>query len=174
MEVLKELGIEPGVMVVNIAGFLLLLWLLSKFAFGPIRDVISEREREIDGDIAEAEHQREAALRDRKSVEAELAAVGERGREMMAEAKQRAETAREQMVARAREQSERIVVEGRRSVDQSAEDARAQLRRETARVAIDISARALRESMDEERQAALLDAFITDVERKALEEAEDA
>jgi F-type H+-transporting ATPase subunit b len=174
MEILEQLGIEPGMIVVNIAGFLLLVWVLRKFAFGPLTEIVAEREDEIDGDLAEAESQREAATRDAAAMDAELAQVAERSRELMAEARERADATRDEMVARAREQADRIVSEGKRSVDVSAEDARAALREETVQIAMDISERALRSSLDEERQVALVDAFIADVQRRATEEGEGA
>lgn len=173
MEILHQLGIEPGVIAVNIVGFLLLMWLLSKFAFGPVRELMGERERQIDSDLADAEHQREAARRDRRAIEEELAQVGQRSRQMLAEARTQADQLREEMLDRAREQSDRIVAEGRRTVELSADEARSQLRRETADVAIAISARVIRDSLDEERQAALVDAFIADIERRAALRATD-
>jgi len=167
MEVLHQLGIEPGVIAVNIVGFLLLMWLLSKFAFAPVRELMRQREHQIESDLADAAHQREAALRDRRQVEEELAQVGQRSRQMLAEARAQAERLREEMLSHAREQSERIVAEGKRAVAQSAEEARAELRRETVQVAAELSARLIRDSLDEERQAALVDAFIADLQRRA-------
>ncbi len=174
MGILEQLGIESGMIVVNIAGFLLLVWLLRKFAFGPIGEIVAERESQIDGDLAEAETQREAATRDAAEMDAELAKVAERSRELMGEARDRADSTRDEMVTRAREQADRIVVEGKRTVDVSADDARGKLREETVQIAMDISERALRSSLDEERQAALVDAFIADVQRRAVEEGEGA
>jgi len=173
MEVLHELGIEPGVLVVNIVGFLLLMWLLSKYAFGPVREMMGRREHQIEGDLAEAEHQREAALRDRRTVEQELAEISERSREVLNEAQLRAESVRREMLDKARRESDRIVADGKRLVEQSAEQARGRLRRETAEVAAQISARVIRESLDEERQAALVDAFIAEIEQRASGEAEE-
>jgi len=174
MEILEQLGIESGMIVVNIAGFLLLVLLLRKFAFGPLGEIVAERERQIHGDLTQATEHREAATRDAAAIDAELAKVAERSRELMAEARDRADVTRDEMVTRAREQADRIVVEGKRTVDISADDARGKLREETVQIAMDISERALRCSLDEERQTALVDAFIADVQRRAVEEGEGA
>jgi F0F1-type ATP synthase membrane subunit b/b' len=56
----------------------------------------------------------------------------------------------------------------------STERARDELRRETAEIAVSVSERALREAIDEERQAALVDAFIADIERIAGEQSGSA
>ncbi|MFP4248995.1 MAG: F0F1 ATP synthase subunit B [Armatimonadota bacterium] len=170
MEVFEQLGIEWRVMVVNLAGFLLLLALLKRFAFGPIGDVLSEREREIDANIDEAERAKEMALADKRAMEAELAKVDDQAAAIVADAEEEAEERRSELIERAREQSQQIVSEGERNVKIATERAREELRRETAEIAVSVSERALREAIDEERQAALVDAFIADIERIAREQ----
>jgi F-type H+-transporting ATPase subunit b len=174
MEVFEQLGIEWRVMVVNLAGFLLLLALLKRFAFGPIGDVLSEREREIDANIDEAERAKEMALADKRAIEAELAKVDDQAAAIVADAEEEAEKRRQELIERAREQSQQIISEGERNVKISTERARDELRRETAEIAVSVSERALREAIDEERQAALVDAFIADIERIAGEQSGSA
>jgi F-type H+-transporting ATPase subunit b len=169
MEVLHELGIEWRVMVVNLAGFLVLLALLKKFAFGPIGNILAEREREVAADIEEAERAKEMALADKRSVEDELAKLDDRAAAIIADAEQSAEERRQELIQRAEEQSQQIVAEGERSVEVATARAREQLRRETAEIAVEVSERALREALNEQRQAALVDAFIEDIERVAAQ-----
>jgi len=167
MEVLEQLGIEWRVMVVNLAGFLVLLALLKKFAFGPIGNILAEREREVAADIEEAERAKEAALEDKRGMEEELAKVDERAAAIVADAEKSAEERREEILQRAEEQGQQIVAEGERSVELAMARAREQLRGETAEIAVQVSERALREALDDKRQAALVDAFIEDIERAA-------
>ncbi|MBD3292556.1 MAG: F0F1 ATP synthase subunit B [Armatimonadia bacterium] len=169
MEVLHELGIEWRVMVVNLAGFLVLLALLKRFAFGPIGNILAEREREVAADIEEAERAKEMALAGKRSMEEELAKLDDRAAAIIADAEKSAEQRRRELIERAEEQSQQIVAEGERSVEIATARAREQLRQETAEIAVDVSERALREALNEQRQAALVDAFIEDIERVAAE-----
>jgi F-type H+-transporting ATPase subunit b len=170
MEVLHELGIEWRVMVINFAGFILLLALLKKFAFGPVGEILAERERAVDADIDEAERAREMALADKRAMEEELAKVDEQAKAIVADAEKEAEQRRQELIERAREQSQQIVAEGERNVQLATERAREQLREETAEIAVDVSERALRQALDEKRQDALVEAFIADIERIADEQ----
>ncbi len=169
-ELITSLGIEPRVMLINAVGFFLLLALLKRFAFGPIGQVLADRERAVEADIDEAERAKRMALSDERAMAEELAKLGERGDEIVAEAEEKAEQRRQEILQRAEQQSHQIIAEGERSVERSADEARAQLREETAEIAVGISRRALRESLDEQRQAALVDAFIADIERIADEQ----
>lgn len=170
MEVLEQLGIEWRVMVVNLAGFLVLLALLKKYAFGPIDNILAEREREVDADIDEAERAKEMALADKRVMEEELAKLDERAEAIVADAEKEAEQRRQELVARAREQSQQIVAEGERNVELATRRAREQLQQETAQIAVQVSERALRQALNEQRQAALVDAFISEIEQIAREE----
>ncbi len=167
MEVLEQLGIHWRVMVVNFAGFLVLFALLKKFAFGPVGEILAERERSVEADIEEAERAKEMALADKRSMEEELEKLDDRADAIVADAEQKAEERRQEILQRAEEQSQQIIAEGERSVERATEEARTELRRETADIAVEVSERALREALDEDRQAALVDAFIDDIERIA-------
>jgi F-type H+-transporting ATPase subunit b len=169
MEVLEELGIHWRVMVVNIAGFLVLFALLKKFAFGPIGEILAERERAVEADIDEVERAKQMALADKRAMEDELAKLDDRAEAIVADAERQADERRREILQRAQEQSEQIVSEGERAVERATEQARGRLRAETADIAISVSERALRESLDDQRQEALVDSFIDDIERIAAE-----
>lgn len=166
-ELFEALGIEPGMIAVNITGFLLLVLLLKKFAFGPIGDFMADREREIAANIEEAERARETAVADMRAAEQELDNLNKRADEIIARAKRDADRERRDILKHAGDQSRQIIEEGERAVEHAANEARRQLRIDTAEVAIEISERALRDALNEERQRSLVDAFISDIERIA-------
>ncbi len=166
-EIFHALGLEPGILAVNIAGFVLLVVLLKRFAFGPIGEILDDRAREVEANLAEAERARQMALADKRAMEEQLSTLDRRADEIVAEAERRAEQERARILEHAAQESRRIVEDGERRVQSAAEEARRQLRAETAAMAVEVSLRALREAMDERRQAALVDAFIDDIERIA-------
>jgi len=169
-ELFHALGLEPKILLVNIAGFVLLVVLLKRFAFGPIGELLDDRAREVEANLDEAERARQMALADRQHLEAELARLDERGREIVAQAERTAEGRREEIISRAGDQSQRIVEEGHRAVQRAEQEARDRLRAETAGIAVTVSERVLRQALDEQRQAALVEAFIADIERLAAQE----
>lgn len=166
-ELFQTLGIEPGIIAVHMSGFVLLVLLLKRYAFEPIGDVFAQREREVEANLDEAERTRKMALADRKTLDREIAGLQERAAAIVADAEREADERRRELTRRAEEQSQQIVAEGERSVRLATERAREQLRAETAEIAVSVSASALRDALDEERQAALIDAFIADIERAA-------
>lgn len=48
-------GVEWGTVIVQVLTFIVLLALLKKFAWGPLKDVMDKREKDINRDIDDAE-----------------------------------------------------------------------------------------------------------------------
>ena len=48
-------GVEWGTTIVTLATFVILIILLKKFAWGPLKEVMDKRERDINKDIDDAE-----------------------------------------------------------------------------------------------------------------------
>ena len=53
--------VEWGTIIVTLATFAILLALLKKFAWGPLKEVMDKRERDINKDIDDAEQAKENA-----------------------------------------------------------------------------------------------------------------
>src|SRR5437762_13666671 len=57
------ISVTPGLMIWTIVCFLITLFVLQRYAFGPIQKMIDDRRDRIRQSIEEAEHAREAARR---------------------------------------------------------------------------------------------------------------
>ena len=58
---------DPGLFIWTVLVFLILLWLLNKFAFGPIKDALKKREE----GIADALHQAQKAREEMANMKAD-------------------------------------------------------------------------------------------------------
>ncbi len=176
MEVLRNLletlHIEPRVVLVNIIGFLLLLALMRKYFFGPVRQFLSDRRQEVVQWINGAEEAR-------KKTAQELARIQSQRRELLAQAQQEAKKRREQ----AQQQADEIADAARRQAlerEQRAEEhirasqqqALAEARREIAQLSTELARRALAGSLNDDEQQQLLEAALRDVEEIARRNSE--
>jgi len=83
--------------------FLILLAILTKFAWGPISAALEQREETIARQIAEARMASEKAARQLKEYEARLGAATDEARQIVAQSRKDAEVAKDRIVAEARE-----------------------------------------------------------------------
>lgn len=154
---LESLGINGWNLLVQLVAFIIFLWLLWRFALGPITRVIDERQGRIRESVEAAER-----------MKAELAATAARNEEVLAEARQQAQ----QIVAQAREAGESTLTRAREQANAQAEEylaraeatlrqetqqARQQLRQEVADLAVMAASRIVRRELDPAAQTRLIE-----------------
>ena len=130
--------------------FLVLLFVLWKFAWPGILKATEEREQKIRADLAEAERQNteaKAALEEatRKELEARNAA-----QHLLAEAKAAVEKERAASVERVRQEQEAILARARADIATERDKALAELRREAVDLALGAAAKVVGERLDTE------------------------
>lgn len=167
MELLKELGIEPGVLLISIIGFLVLLWFFRRYAFGPVGQYMEQRTVEIERMIAEARATHEQAQAERAALQQELEAERVRARDEIGRMTQEAKRAIEQLNHDARVQRQEMVAQGQAEIERTKDSALAELQHHVSDMALEISSQILRQTLTDERQSALVDSFVADVEKAA-------
>jgi F-type H+-transporting ATPase subunit b len=165
MQLLHELGIEPGALLINILGFLLLLWFFKRFLWGPIAQFLGERTQEIETRIAETKRLNDEAQQHHQELQAELRSEREGARAEITRLTQEAKAAISEMHAEGRRERQELIEQGQREIERAKEIALAELRRGVGDLAIEISGKVIREALDDQRQDALIDQFVRDIER---------
>lgn len=123
MEVLAKLGIDWKLLLAQGVNFLILLWVLRRFAYRPMLEFLEKRTRRI-----------EAGLRDAKRAEEKLRDIEGQERNVLEKAKQEASDIVHRAREAAREASEKMLTESRAEAARLLEDARAKLEGETVRM----------------------------------------
>lgn len=165
--ILHDLGIDPRVLLVNIVGFIVLLWLMKRFMFGPVGVVVERRRQQISDDL-------DAAQADRDTAARRLAESRDEGRQIVDQAQSRAD----EVAAEAKRQADEAIRQARETARETERSARAaterdrreaasQLRDEVGDSAARMCRAILQQALDAERHRALMDKFIADVEQMA-------
>jgi F-type H+-transporting ATPase subunit b len=162
--------VTPGLMIWTIVAFLITLFVLKRWAFGPIQKTIDERRDRIRQSIAEADKAREEA---RKLLEEH--------RKLIAQARQEAEQIRnevrrdaEALRERAREETEadrqRRLEETKRQIEAETARSLAQIRREVAELTLLAAAKVTGKVLDSSDQRRLIEEAISSLDFSAFEE----
>ena len=162
-----DLGINGWNLIVQLVAFIIFLWLLWRYALGPIVRVLDQRQERIRESM-------EAAQR----MQAELAATAARNEEVLAEARREAQqiivNAREAgdaQIARAQEQASRQAEEyltrAEDTLRQETAQARQQLRQEVADLAVLAASRIVRKELDPATQARLIEQTLAEASAPA-------
>ncbi|MGH2531852.1 MAG: F0F1 ATP synthase subunit B [Thermomicrobiales bacterium] len=152
-----DLGINAWNLIIQLVAFIIFLWLLWRFALGPIVRMIDERQGRIRDSMAAAE-----------KMQAELQATAAKNEEILREARQESQ----RILTQAREQGDATMVRARDEAGKQAEEylaraeatlraeteqARQQLRQEVADLAVLAAGKIVRKELDPKAQARLIE-----------------
>jgi F-type H+-transporting ATPase subunit b len=165
--VLESLGIKGPELLVNIVGFVLLIWLLKRYMFGPVGEFLEQRRQRIAQDLADAERARQSAAAELAALQAgradKLAAADQEAAKLKAAGLAEANALKD----KARGESSNMVRQAEAEIARKTQDALVGLRSETTVLAVGMCEKLLRNSLTAERHAALVDQFIEDIEKAA-------
>jgi F-type H+-transporting ATPase subunit b len=164
------ISVTPGLMIWTIVCFLIALFVLKKYAFGPIQAMIDARREQIRRSIEEADNAREQA---RKLLEEHKALMNEaRGQaeQILAEARKTREAMEVRMRKETETERQRRLEETRKEI--AAETARAlqQIRAEVAELTIEAASRVVGRALDSDRDRELITEALGSLDFSRLEE----
>ncbi len=145
--------------------FLLLLFVLRKFAWGPITKALTEREERIDASIKSADK----ALAEAREIQADneraRRQAEQNAQQLMREARETAERLRAEEVDKTREQIRQMQEQAQAEIEREKQGALSELRSEVADLAIEAAEKILGETLDKSRQQKLVRGFLEDLPR---------
>lgn len=152
LDILAKVGFDWQVALANFINFVIIFFVLKKFAFGPINKLIKERQEKIALGIENA-----------KKAETELLMAEETGKEKISQAKNEANTIigdaqkkGDEIVSLSQEEAlivkSSIIKDGEKQIAQKKESMTKELETETANILIDGIEKILKESLTKEQQ----------------------
>jgi F-type H+-transporting ATPase subunit b len=161
--------VVPGLMVWTIVCFLITLYVLKRFAFGPIQQIIDERRQRIRQSIEEADNAREEA---RRLLEEHRALIGRARSDaegILAEARKIADSQRERVREEVEVDRRRRLEETQRQIDQATAAALGEIRREVANLSLLAAEKITRKTLTDADQRRLIDEALSEIDFSQLE-----
>jgi F-type H+-transporting ATPase subunit b len=161
--------VTPGLMIWTIVAFLITLFVLKRYAFGPIQQTIDERRRRIQQSIQDAENARTEA---RRLLEEHRALIGQaRGQaeEILTEARRVAEAQRARVKEETEADRQRRLEETRRQIEAETHRALEQIRAEVAELTLVAATKVTGKALDDADHRRLIDEAIRELDFSALE-----
>lgn len=149
-----------GAQVLNV---LVVLFLLSRFLFKPLGEILAQREAEVSESLDGARKAREEAERLREEMRYELEQARRRAQEEIQRAVEAAEQERLRRVRLAEEEARRTLEQARAEIRMERDMALAAIREEAANLAVAAAGRLLRRSISDADHRRLAREFIEQV-----------
>ena len=156
---------DLGLAVWTLVTFLTLLFILGRYAWGPLLGALDARRKRIQGDLDDAKRGREEAEELLAKYREQLAEGRRQAQVLVAESREAAEQLRRELEVRARQESHAILAAARREIERERDAAVDAVRREAVDVAMAAASRLLGERIDGERDRKLVTEYIDDLAR---------
>ena len=143
--------------------FLLLLYVLRRFAWGPIAKALSEREAKIEASIRSAETALDEARKIQADNEKARRESEQEAQRILRQARETAERLRSEEVEKTRDQIRQMQEQAQAEIEREKQGALTELRAEVADLAIRAAEKILDENLDAVRQQRLVKDFLEDL-----------
>lgn len=144
-----------------IAGsFLLLIFLVKKYAWGNITSVLDERAEKISSDIDGAEEARKKAEELASKREAELAGSRTEAKTIIENAKETAEKSKADILAEAKLEAGRLKEKANQEIAQNKAEALQSVKGDVADLTISLAGKIISQNLDSQTHKELIDQYI--------------
>jgi F-type H+-transporting ATPase subunit b len=156
-------------MIWTIVSFLITLFVLKRYAFGPIQKLIDERRERIRQSLEEADKAREEARKLLEEHRALIAGARSDAEQILTEARRIADAQRERMREEVEADRQRRLEDTRRQIEAETQRALAQIRAEVADLTLIAAEKVTGKALDQADQRRLIEEAISELDFSVLE-----
>ncbi len=159
------MNLEIQQILTQIVGFLILLYLLKRFAWKPLLSLLDERRERIASEFKNIENLKEELAKIEVDYRIKLAEIDTQARLRLQEAISEGQRISIEIQDKAREDAKKILSKAKVNIELEMAKAKVELRNEVAALAIRAAEKILREELDGKKQRELVIDFIEKVEQ---------
>jgi F-type H+-transporting ATPase subunit b len=163
------ISVTPGLMIWTIVCFLIALFVLKRYAFGPIQQMIDERRARIRAAIDEADRARSEARQLLEEHRKLIASARHDAEDILAEARRVAESMRERVKEETDAERQRRIEETRKQIEAETQRALDAIRHEVAVLTLEATAKVTGKVLTEGDHKRLIEDAIKELDFSALE-----
>jgi F-type H+-transporting ATPase subunit b len=161
--------VTPGLMIWTIVCFLITLFVLKRFAFGPIQKAIDERRDRIRASLEEADHAREEARRLLEEHRKLISSAQTDAEEILGEARRVADANERRMREELEEDRQRRLEETRKQIEAETRRALEQIRLEVVDLSLLAASKVASKSLDDADHKRLIEEAVGELDFSVLE-----
>jgi F-type H+-transporting ATPase subunit b len=164
-QILEALKIEIPQLITHIIGFLILLWLLKRYAWKPLLALLDERRERIKNSFIDIENKQKQAEALNAEYQAKLRDIDTEARRRLNEAVVDGEKVAAKIKEDARGEAKEMLVRTKAEIEQDLAKAKVQLKNDVVAMTIAATEKIIHERLDTPKQRELIGRFIDDIEK---------
>jgi len=165
MEILKNFGVDPFLVGAQILNFLIIFYLLKRFLYKPVLEMLKKRQDKIKEGLKQAEEARitlEKTLEEEKKI---LTKAQDEARKLVESAREQAKEVSREIEDNTKQQAEKILLDARSQIEQDAKRIEEELGNKISVLAKQMLEKSLQGVFGEKEQKKILDNAIKNIEK---------
>ena len=159
------ISLEWQQILTHIVGFVIALFILKKYAWGPLLKMIDERREKIQSDFDKAEDERKKAEELRTDYEARMKEAEAEARTRIQESIREGQDVAAEIKENARKEAQEVIERAKEELSRDVDKAKVQLKLDIVKMTLSATERMINEKLDEAKHRELIEGFIDDVEK---------
>ncbi len=163
--------VKPGLIIWTWITFIIVLFILRRFAWGPLLSAVEGREKSITNAIESAKRERAEAEKLLGEQKTAIAQARQEAADAVRKTQADMEKFREELMGKARKEADSLKADAQRAIAEERAKAVAELKAESAKLSIAIAEKLLGEKLDDAKHQALANQFVQDLGKKQTPQA---
>ncbi len=159
------LGLNAKLFIAQIINFAVIVFVLKKWAYGPLVRMMDERSTRIAEGVANAQRAEEAVRKTEEDRATIVLAAKKEGKQVMDAARAAGDERKQAMIVEAKAEVEKIVRDAKTAIARERETMVAEVRAHVADLVVTAAERILSEKLDEKKDKKLIEEAVKAVER---------
>jgi F-type H+-transporting ATPase subunit b len=159
-ELIKTFHIDLKLIIAQLVNFGIVLFVLKKFAYGPVLKMMEERTDKIEKGMADAESAGKKILEIAEQEKTVLIEARKQAQEIVTKAEEIAKKNKEEIIIEAKNQSEKILADSAKKIEQEKNQMLQEIKGQIAELVIAATGKVLGEKMDSEKDKTIIDRAI--------------
>ncbi len=155
--------IIPWTFIAQICNLFIQIFLIKKFLFKPIREILDKRRAKADADISEANKAKEEAEAIKQEYEQNMLEAREKANSILADAQKAATIKSEEIIREASQTAVSMKAKAEKDIEQEKRKAVNEIKDEIGSMAMEIAGKVIEREISEEDHSKLIDEFIEKV-----------
>ena len=157
------MSLQLNLMFWTLLIFVILYFILSKFAFGPITAAVEAREKALEEAIEAAKRDREQAAKLLQEHQAQIDAARGEAQKIIADGRSVGEKLRADMVEQTRKEQQDMLERARREIATERDRAIAQLRKEAVDLALAGASKVIEQNLESQKNRQLVESYLSSI-----------
>ena len=156
-ELLTKLGIDWKLLIAQIVNFLVLLFVLWKFAYGPVLAMLDKRQKKIEKGLKDADEAHKKLAESEEKQKEILRKARTEAKDIVEKAYIQAEKSKSEIAGEAKKQSDKIIANAKDQIEQEKNKMITEVKSEIGSLVVAATEKIIGEKMDSEKDKKLIE-----------------